>query len=66
MSIEIYYIDKETDKELCFKHAVQMAAKGRVIQSEVEAQDLDESGIMRIHDCYMCDVKTITLNTKEL
>lgn len=52
---EIFYIDEEMDKELCFMHAVQVALTGdKAIRTEVEEQDPDESGIIRIHDCYVC------------
>ena len=53
---EIFYIDKEMGCEVCFKHAVQAASiENKVIETEVEEQDPGESGINRIHSCYMCE-----------
>lgn len=56
MSSEIFYMD-EDNKELCFKHAVQVAINDHDIRPEVEIeeQDASESGWSRVHDCYMCN-----------
>jgi len=56
MDYEVFYIDEEEDKELCFKHAVRAAImEDKNIRTETEEQDPGESGMMRIHDCYMCE-----------
>lgn len=54
---DIFYMDGD-NKELCFKHAVQVAMNGHDIRTEIEVeeeQDPGYSGMMRIHDCYMCN-----------
>lgn len=56
MSSEIFYIDEDNNKELCFMHAVQVVImRHKPIRSEIEEQDPDQSAMMRIHDCYMCN-----------
>ena len=56
MSSEVFYMGDD-NKELCFKHAVQVAMNGHDIRPELEIEEpaLDETGHWRIHECYMCD-----------
>lgn len=65
---EIFYIDEEEDKEVCFKHAVQAV----MIEDKAIKTKLDESVFWQLHQCYMCErnqelkgVKSHDKNTKD-